>query len=200
MDKNIKKNSNIFKNLEERSKKTNIIDENIEKKKNNKKNKISLCLIKKKKLKKKIIKIKKKFKKVKEAFLRARAEIENNSKRFQNEIKKIYKYSIYKFAKSLLPIRDSLESSLKINISSIEVLKSGINLTLKQLSNIFDKNSFIEISPKIGECLDPMKHQAISIIISEQENNTIVDVLQKGYMLYDRLLRPALVIVAKKKE
>lgn len=152
----------------------------------------------KKILKERLFKIEEEFYKIKDAFLRARAEVENSKRRSDKEIKKIHKYSLYKFAKSLLPVRDSLESALKAKVSSMKIIKNGINLTLKQLSNIFKENNFIEIFPKVGEDLDPMKHQAISVIYSNKKNNTIVKVLQCGYMLYKRLLRPALVIVSKK--
>jgi len=101
------------------------------------------------------------------------------------------------FAESLLPVRDSLEMALKIETPSIESLKEGVEMTLKQLSSAFERNRLVEVNPQAGEKLDPMKHQAISMVAAEQEANTIVSVLQKGYMISDRLLRPALVTVSQ---
>ena len=96
-----------------------------------------------------------------------------------------------------MPVKDSLEMALKVETPSIESLKEGVEMTLKQLASAFEKNRLLEINPEPGEKLDPMKHQAISMVPAEQEANTVVTVLQKGYMIADRLLRPALVIVAQ---
>jgi molecular chaperone GrpE len=90
-----------------------------------------------------------------------------------------------------------LETALQIETPSVESLKEGVEITLKQLSSAFEKNKLLEINPKPGDKLDPMKHQAISMVPAAQEANTIVTVLQKGYMIADRLLRPALVTVAQ---
>jgi len=89
--------------------------------------------------------------------------------------------------------------ALKIETPSVESLKEGVDMTLKQLSAAFEKNKLLEISPQAGEKLDPMKHQAISAVPAEQEANTVVTVLQKGYTISERLLRPALVTVAQGK-
>jgi molecular chaperone GrpE len=97
----------------------------------------------------------------------------------------------------MVPVKDSLEMALKVETPSIESLKEGVEMTLKQLASAFEKNRLLEINPEPGEKLDPMKHQAISMVPAEQEANTVVTVLQKGYMIADRLLRPALVIVAQ---
>lgn len=189
-----KGDNNISKNLNEN------LNENLDENFNKKDIEKEISSQKEKKiLKKRILKVEEEFYKIKDAFLRARAEVQNSKRRSEKEMEKIHKYSLYKFAKSLLPIKDSLESSLNLNLSSIEIIRNGINLTLKQLSSIFEQNNFIEIFPDVGEILDPMKHQAISIVYSKQNDNTIAKVLQCGYMLYDRLLRPALVIVSKKK-
>jgi molecular chaperone GrpE len=99
----------------------------------------------------------------------------------------------------MVPVKDSLEMALKVETPSVESLKEGVEMTLKQLSAAFEKNRLVEVNPVSGDKLDPMKHQAISMVPAEQEANTIVSVLQKGYMIADRLLRPALVTVAQEK-
>jgi molecular chaperone GrpE len=134
-----------------------------------------------------------------DAFLRAKAESENMRRRAQEDIARAHKFAIESFAEALVPVKDSLEMALKVDTPSVESLKEGVEMTLKQLSTAFDKNRLLEIHPKTGEKLDPMKHQAISMVPAEQEANTIVTVLQKGYMIADRLLRPALVTVSQEK-
>ncbi|WP_211463189.1 nucleotide exchange factor GrpE [Collimonas silvisoli] len=132
-------------------------------------------------------------------YLRARAELENVRRRVQEEIARAHKYAIEGFAKSLTPVKDSLETALKIETPSVESLMEGVEITLKQLNSAFEQNKLTEINPMPGETLDPAKHEAISMIPADQNANTIVTVLQKGYMISDRLLRPALVTVAKEK-
>jgi molecular chaperone GrpE len=132
-----------------------------------------------------------------DAFLRAKADAENIRRRAQEDISKAHKFAIESFAEALLPVKDSLEMALKIEVPSVESLKEGVDMTLKQLVAAFERNRLVELDPKPGEKLDPMKHQAISMVPSEQEANTIVSVLQKGYMISDRLLRPALVTVSQ---
>jgi molecular chaperone GrpE len=134
-----------------------------------------------------------------DAFLRAKAESENMRRRAQEDIARAHKFAIESFAEALVPVKDSLEMALKVDTPSVDSLKEGVDMTLKQLSSAFEKNRLIEIHPKTGEKLDPMKHQAISMVPAEQEANTIVTVLQKGYMIADRLLRPALVTVSQEK-
>lgn len=134
-----------------------------------------------------------------DAFLRAKAEAENIRRRAQDDIGRAHKFAIEGFAESLLAVKDSLEMALKIETPSVESLKEGVDMTLKQLSAAFEKNKLLEIHPETGEKLDPMKHQAISAVPAEQEANTVVAVLQKGYTISDRLLRPALVTVAQGK-
>jgi molecular chaperone GrpE len=134
-----------------------------------------------------------------DAFLRAKAEAENIRRRAQDDISRAHKFAIEGFAESLLSVKDSLEMALKIETPSVESLKEGVDMTLKQLSAAFEKNKLLEISPQAGEKLDPMKHQAISAVPAEQEANTVVTVLQKGYTISERLLRPALVTVAQGK-
>ncbi|MFZ6646297.1 nucleotide exchange factor GrpE [Undibacterium sp. TJN25] len=134
-----------------------------------------------------------------DAFMRAKAEGENIRRRAQEDISKAHKFAIEGFAEAMVPVKDSLEMALKVETPSIESLKEGVEMTLRQLSSAFEKNRLIEISPQKGDKLDPMKHQAISMEPADQEANTIVTVLQKGYSIADRLLRPALVTVAQGK-
>lgn len=132
-----------------------------------------------------------------DAFLRAKADAENIRRRAQEDISKAHKFAVESFAEAMLPVKDSLEMALKIETPSIESLKEGVDMTLKQLSSAFEKNRLLEVNPQQGEKLDPMKHQAISMVAAQQEANTIVTVLQKGYMISERLLRPALVTVSQ---
>ena len=132
-----------------------------------------------------------------DAFLRAKAEGDNVRRRAQEDIAKAHKFAVESFAEALLPVKDSLEMALKIDTPSVESLKEGVDMTLKQLITAFEKNRLVEVNPQQGEKLDPMKHQAISMVPAEQEANTVVSVLQKGYMIADRLLRPALVTVSQ---
>ena len=134
-----------------------------------------------------------------DAFLRAKAETENTRRRAQDDITKAHKFAVESFAGAMLGVKDSLEMALKVDTPSVESLKEGVEMTLKQLSSAFEKNRLTEVSPQRGEPLDPMKHQAISMVPAEQDANTIVEVLQKGYMIADRLLRPAIVTVAAPK-
>ncbi len=133
-----------------------------------------------------------------DAWLRAKAETENVRRRAQDDIAKASKFAIERFAGELLAVKDSLEAGLAAENPSVESLKSGTELTLKQLVAAFEKSALKEINPA-GEPFNPNFHQAISMIESEQEANTVVTVLQKGYLIADRVLRPALVIVAKPK-
>jgi molecular chaperone GrpE len=134
-----------------------------------------------------------------DAFMRAKAETENFRRRAQEDIARAHKFAIESFAEALVPVKDSLEMALQVPTPTVESLKEGVDMTLKQLSAAFEKNRLLEIMPQQGEKLDPMKHQAISMVPADQEANTIVSVLQKGYLISDRLLRPALVTVAQEK-
>lgn len=133
-----------------------------------------------------------------DAWLRAKAEGENIRRRAQEDISKAHKFAVEKFAGELLAVKDSLEAALAVQEQTVESFKSGVELTLKQLVSAFDKNALSEVNPA-GEKFDPHKHQAIGMVESEQEPNTVVTVLQKGYTIADRVLRPALVMVAKGK-
>lgn len=132
-------------------------------------------------------------------FLRAKAETENARRRAQDDIARAHKFAIESFAEALVPVKDSLEMALQVEAPSVESLKQGVEMTLKQLTAAFEKNRLLEIKPQPGDKLDPMKHQAISMVPADQEPNTVVGVLQKGYLISDRLLRPALVTVAQEK-
>ena len=134
-----------------------------------------------------------------DAFLRAKAESENLRRRTREEVARANKFAIESFAEALLPVKDNLETALKIDTASLDSLREGVEMTLRQLDSAFAKNGLLEIAPAPHDKLDPMQHQAISMLPAEQEANTIVSVLQKGYMIADRLLRPALVTVAQEK-
>jgi len=129
-------------------------------------------------------------------WLRAKAETENVRRRAQEDIAKAARFAIDRFARELLPVKDSLEAALAAEAATVESLRAGSELTLKQLAAAFEKSALTEINP-VGEKFDPNRHQAISVVESAQEANTVVTVLQKGYLLAERVLRPALVIVAK---
>ena len=136
---------------------------------------------------------------LKDAWLRARAETDNVRKQALNDVAKAHKYAIERFAQELLTVRDALELTLATPNASIETLRDGVELTLKNLSSAFEKTRIVEINP-LNEKYDPHRHQAMTMIESEQPAGTVVQVYQKGYLLNDRVLRPALVAVAKSKE
>jgi molecular chaperone GrpE len=134
-----------------------------------------------------------------DAWLRAKAETENVRRRAAEDAEKARKFAVEKFAGELLAVKDSLEAALATGDSaSLESLKSGVELTLKQLASVFEKNSLAEVNP-LGEKFDPNTHQAIGMVDGEGEANTVASVLQKGYLLNERVLRPALVMVTKPK-
>ena len=136
---------------------------------------------------------------LRDAWLRARAETENVRKQAQNDVAKAHKYAIERFAQELLTVKDALELTLATPASSIETLKDGVELTLKNLKAAFDKAQITEIDP-LNEKYDPHRHQAMTMLESDQPAGTVVQVFQKGYLLNDRILRPALVAVAKARE
>ncbi|MEN9832113.1 MAG: Protein GrpE [Pseudomonadota bacterium] len=132
-------------------------------------------------------------------FLRAKAEAENARRRAEEEISKARKFAVEGFADSLLPVLDSLEAGLAIQNVTPEQLREGAEATLRQLKSALERNKVIEINPAAGTKFDPHHHQAISVVPAEQEANTVVTVLQKGYLIADRVLRPALVTVTAPK-
>ena len=131
-------------------------------------------------------------------FLRAKAEVENARRRSMEEVAKAHKFAIEGFAENLLPVLDSLNAALADGGSDAAKMKEGVELTLKQLMSALEKGRVIEINP-MGEKFDPHRHQAIAMVPHEQEANTVVTVLQKGYLIADRVLRPALVTVSQPK-
>ena len=129
-------------------------------------------------------------------FLRAKAEAENARRRAEEEISKARKFGIESFADSLLPVADSLDAALLVKEATPEQLREGVEATLRQLVAALERNKVLTIAPAAGTKFDPHQHQAISMVPAEQEANTVVGVLQKGYLIADRVLRPALVTVA----
>ena len=136
---------------------------------------------------------------MKEQFLRSRADLENQRRRTQEEVAAAHKYAVNKLAQELLPVKDSLEMALADQSGQFDNLKFGVDLTLKQLAAAFEKVQIREIAPAAGDRLDPHQHQAMTMEPSDLEPNTIVRVMQKGYLIADRVLRPAMVVVSKPK-
>ena len=134
-----------------------------------------------------------------DAWLRSKAETENMRRRAAEDVDKARKFAVENFAGELLAVKDSLEAALAAESPSVENMKDGVELTLKQLVAAFGKFNLHDIDP-LGEKFDPHQHQAIQVVESDQPANTVVTVLQKGYRLNERTLRPALVMVAKGKD
>ena len=132
-------------------------------------------------------------------YLRAKADAENARRRAEDEITKARKFAVENFAESLLPVADSLEAGLAIKDATVEQINEGATATLRQLNAALERNKVIAINPAVGAKFDPHQHQAISVVPSEHEANTVVMVLQKGYSIADRVLRPALVTVSAPK-
>lgn len=130
-------------------------------------------------------------------YLRAKAEAENMRRRAEEEVSKARKFGIESFAESLLPVIDSLDAALAIQNATPEQLREGSDATLRQLISALERNKVLAINPAAGEKFDPHHHQAISMVAADQPANTVVTVLQKGYVIADRILRPALVTVAQ---
>ena len=134
-----------------------------------------------------------------DAWMYAKAEGENIRRRAAEDASKAQKFAVERFSSEMLAVKDSLEAGLAVKETTVESFKSGMELTLKQLASVFEKFNISEINP-VGEKFDAHKHQAIGMVDSDQPTNTVVGVMQKGYLLNDRVLRPALVMVAKGKE
>ncbi|HEU4620780.1 MAG TPA: nucleotide exchange factor GrpE [Burkholderiaceae bacterium] len=128
-------------------------------------------------------------------FLRAKAEAENARRRAQEDIAKAHKFGIERFAEALVPVMDSLEAARGTQGATVDSMREGMEITLRQLVSAFEKNGLSEINP-LGQRFDPHRHQAISMVPADAEPNTVVAVMQKGYLIADRVLRPALVSVA----
>jgi molecular chaperone GrpE len=138
-----------------------------------------------------------------EQFLRAQAEMQNTRRRAEDEISKARKFAVESFAESMLAVVDSLEAGLNHKDATAEQIREGSQVTLRQLKSALERNKVLEINPAPGDKFDPHQHQAISVVPlppeSTQDANTVVSVLQKGYLIADRVLRPALVTVAAAK-
>jgi molecular chaperone GrpE len=139
------------------------------------------------------------FAELSDAFLRAKAEAENVRRRAEEEISKARKYAVEGFAESMVPVKDSLEAATAIQNATNEQLLEGVHATLRQLGAALERNKVVELNPLPGSKFDPHQHQAISVVPADQEANTVVMVLQKGYLIAERVLRPALVTVAAPK-
>ena len=133
----------------------------------------------------------------KDAWLRALADAKNARKRAQADIANAHKYGVERIAEALVPVMDSLQAALADESSDPAALRSGVEITAKQLQSAFEKSGLAEINPAPGEKFDPHYHQAMSAVETDAAPNSVVQVMQKGYRLNDRLIRPALVIVAK---
>ena len=136
---------------------------------------------------------------VSDAYLRAKAEAENTRRRADEEISKARKYAVESFAESLLPVCDSLEAALASGSGAPDKVLEGVSATLRQLAAALERNKVVPIAPPPGTRFDPHQHQAISMVSAPQDPNTVVGVLQKGYLISERVLRPALVTVAAPK-
>lgn len=136
---------------------------------------------------------------LRDAWLRSRADVENLRKQAAIDVARAHKYAIERFAGELLPVKDALELSLAAENASPEALRAGVELTLKQLAAAFEKAQIVEIGAA-GLKFDPHRHQAMAMVDADQPANTVAQVFQKGYLLNDRVLRPAMVAVAKPKE
>jgi molecular chaperone GrpE len=134
-----------------------------------------------------------------EQFLRAKADAQNTMRRAEEEMAKARKFAVESFAESMLPVADSLEAGLAVQEASAQQIREGAEATLKQLRSALERHKVIAIAPDVGARFDPAQHQAISLVPADQPTNTVVSVLQKGYLIADRVLRPALVTVAAPK-
>lgn len=146
----------------------------------------------------KIVELEAKIAELKDLYVRSQAEIQNVQRRSIEDVKKARDFAFSSFAKDVVVVKDYLEMALADTTGNIDTIKTGVDLTLKQLVQIFDSNAIKEIKPNSGDKLDPHLHQAMNSIEAEgQESNSIVSVMQKGYVLNSRVLRPAMVVVAK---
>jgi molecular chaperone GrpE len=132
-------------------------------------------------------------------YVRGQAEVQNARRRADEEVSKARKFALESFADSLLPVVDSLEAGLAVQTATPEQIREGAEATLRQLTSALERNKVIAINPAAGAKFDPAQHQAISVVPAEQEANTVVAVLQKGYLIAERVLRPALVTVSAPK-
>ena len=134
-----------------------------------------------------------------DAYLRAKAEAENVRRRAEEDMSKARKFAVEGFAEAMLPVMDSMDAAIAMPDAKVEAVLEGVHATRRQLAAALERNKVNEINPPAGTKFDPHQHQAISMVPAEQEANTIVTVLQKGYLIADRVLRPALVTVSAPK-
>ncbi|MDT8998471.1 nucleotide exchange factor GrpE [Paucibacter sp. APW11] len=134
-----------------------------------------------------------------DAYLRAKAEVENIRRRSEEEMSKARKFAVEGFAEAMLPVMDSMEAAIARPDAKVEQVLEGVHATRRQLAAALERNKVNEINPPAGAKFDPHQHQAISMVPAEQEANTVVAVLQKGYSIAERVLRPALITVAAPK-
>ncbi|WP_431104664.1 nucleotide exchange factor GrpE [Roseateles noduli] len=134
-----------------------------------------------------------------DAYLRAKAEVENTRRRGEDDTTKARKFAVEGFAEAMLPVLDSLSAAIALPDASVEQVLQGVHATLRQLQSALERNKVVEINPAAGTKFDPHQHQAISVVPAEQDPNTVVTVLQKGFLIADRVLRPALVTVTAPK-
>ncbi|MDC8770775.1 nucleotide exchange factor GrpE [Roseateles albus] len=134
-----------------------------------------------------------------DAYLRAKAEVENIRRRADDDVSKARKFAVESFAESMLPVMDSMEAAIALPDAKVETVLEGVHATKRQLAAALERNKVIEVNPAAGTKFDPHQHQAISVVPADQEPNTVVMVLQKGYSIADRTLRPALVTVTAPK-
>ena len=133
---------------------------------------------------------------LKDAFLRAKAETDNVRKIAQADVAKAHKFAVESFAEDLLPVKDALEKALATQGQTVETIKHGAELTLKALQSAFSRAQVTEVDPAVGDKFDPHRHEAVAMAPSAQPANTVVNVYEKGYLLNDRILRPAKVVVS----
>ncbi|MBW8847276.1 MAG: nucleotide exchange factor GrpE [Burkholderiales bacterium] len=134
-----------------------------------------------------------------DAYLRAKAEVENIRRRADEDVAKARKFAVEAFAEAMLPVMDSMEAAIATPDAKVETVLEGVHATRRQLASALERNRVVEINPTAGTKFDPHQHQAISVVPAQQEPNTVVAVLQKGFLIADRVLRPALVTVSAPK-
>ena len=134
-----------------------------------------------------------------DAYLRAKAETENARRRADEDVAKARKFAVEAFAEAMLPVMDSMEAAIATPDAKVETVLEGVHATRRQLASALERNRVVEINPAAGTKFDPHQHQAISVVPAQQEANTVVAVLQKGFLIADRVLRPALVTVSAPK-
>lgn len=147
----------------------------------------------------KLVELEARLAEMSDAYLRAKAEVENIRRRSEDEMAKARKFAVEGFAEAMLPVMDSMEAAIAMPEAKVETVLEGVHATRRQLAAALERNKVIEINPAPGSKFDPHQHQAISMVPAEQEANTVVMVLQKGYSIAERVLRPALITVAAPK-